>query len=219
MRRSLAVFVSVVAVAVGVLTLASPVGAQQGYPPGPCIALNTTQNLGVFAVGQTVSFKLTPTCALTPGTAVTVTVNGVNIPGKVVEGDGTVLVQIQITSATTALVDDPVPVPNICGANNIVVSGISLAAGNRRVTHTGIYNVNCVAAGVVVPQPTVTTIVGQPAVIVQPVAIQPVAVQAGKLSRTGSDIGKWIGLGAALIVAGFGTVLFVRRRHAATAST
>lgn len=206
MRRSLAILVSAIAVAVGAaMTTVSPVHAQTGYPPGPCISFPSFQNLGTFAVGQTLSFKLTPTCAFTPGAAITVTVNGVNVPGKVAEADGTLNVQIQVTSATTALVDDPVSVPNICGANTIVATGPSLAAG-RNITHTATYTINCAAAAVVVGQPTVTVV--QPAVIVQ----QPVA---GQLSRTGSDVMRWVGLGAALIVAGAATVLFVRRRHSA----
>lgn len=148
-RRILGAAFAVGIVALGVVGSASPAPAQTGYGD-PCNPPVSTQNLGSLDVGATQTYRLAPTCALNAGAALTVTVNGVNIPGKVADANGTVLVQVRAVSRTQLEIDDPVNVAAVCGVNNIVVRGPSRAAANVTVNHTGSFNLICpVASGAV----------------------------------------------------------------------
>jgi hypothetical protein len=177
-----------------VFTLAVPATAQTGSGIGLCTTLTGTQDVGTVSIGQRFVLQLAPTCVLTPGTPVTVTVNGVNIPGKVANASGFVLVDITVVSATQLSVDDPVLTPAICGVNTVTATGLSAAAG-QNVTQTATFRVNCPAA---VPATPITT---------------------GRLSLTGANIARWTAAALALVAVGSMFVLADRRRHRARNSS
>src|SRR2546423_64454 len=82
------------------------------YPPGNCGPEDSTQNLGIFQVGDTVAGTLTPSpCPFVPGSTVGLSVNGAAAGTKTANGGGGVFVNIQITSQTSGLLNDPVTVP------------------------------------------------------------------------------------------------------------
>lgn len=88
MRRAQAL-AGLAALVSGVVVMLAPAAhAQTGYPPGVCTAITGTSDVGAVTVGQRFVLQLAPTCLFTPGAAITVTVNGVNIPGKVAEPGG-----------------------------------------------------------------------------------------------------------------------------------
>jgi hypothetical protein len=123
-----------------------PATAQTGYPPGPCVVTVGTQTAGTLAIGQHLVLRVTPTCAFRPGAPVLVTVNGVVIPGKTVNAQGFVLIDITVLSATQISIDDPVLTPTICGKNTVVASAPSDAAGGATVTQTATFIVDCSSA-------------------------------------------------------------------------
>lgn len=144
-RRS--VVAAMVALVGGVLVMAGSASAQTGYPPGPCAATVSAANIGNFNVGTTFTVTLSPTCAWTAGTPVTVTVNGQDVGIKNAVLDGTVAVTVRIVSATLLEIDDPVEVPAICGLNTVVASGASTVA-QANVVHTVNFGVVCPAQAV-----------------------------------------------------------------------
>src|SRR5437867_9974061 len=120
--------VMLLAIGAALLLPAAPAVAQPTpsteYPPGPCTAENTSQNLGTFQIGATVTGTLTPSpCPFVPGSAVAMAVNGAAAGTKTANGSGGVFVSLAITSATSGLLNDPVTVPLHCGANTITASG------------------------------------------------------------------------------------------------
>lgn len=193
MRRMQAMAVLVAAIG-GLLFLAAPAApAQTGYPPGLCTATTGTQNVGTVEIGQRFVVQLAPTCLFTPGAAVTVTVNGVDIPGKTAEASGVVLVDVTVVSATQLSIDDPVLTPAFCGANTITARGPSTTAQGGISTQTATFTINCPAAGV--PSAGVATPVG------------------GRLSLTGANSLR-VGVAAlALVAAGAMLVVVTRRRR------
>lgn len=175
----------------GMLAMLAPAAqAQTGYPPGVCTAVTGTQDVGGVTVGQRFVLQLAPTCLFTPGAPITVTVNGVSIPGKVAEPGGFVLVDITVVSATQLSVDDPVLTPAVCGVNTATARGPSRTAQGGISTQTATFTLTC-------PLPS--------AQVAQPVQ--------RRLSLTGSNSVQ-LALGAlALVTAGSIAVLLARRRR------
>lgn len=197
MRRTQAVAVLVGLVGAAVLLLAPPASAQTGYPPGLCITVAGSQNVGSVAIGQRFVVQVAPTCLFTPGTAITVTVNGVDIPGKTAEAGGFVLVEITVVSATQLSVDDPVLTPAICGTNTVTARGASSTAQGGISTQSATFTLNCPVAASTVGQATPATPV------------------AGRLSLTGANTLRYTAVALALMVAGSLALVVSRRRAAA----
>jgi hypothetical protein len=174
-----------------VLLVVPPAQAQTGYPPGPCTTISGLQNVGNVAIGQHFVLQLAPTCLFTPGAVVTVTVNGVAIPGKVASAGGVVLVDVTVVSATQLSVDDPVLTPAICGTNTVVGSGPSSTAEGGVSTQTATFTITCPAT----------------AVVATPVQ--------GRLSLTGTDVLRSVALALALVAGGTLALIVTRRRRAA----
>lgn len=189
-------------VSAALVLLVAPAQAQTGYPPGGCTTLTGTQNVGTVNVGQTFVLQLAPTCAFTPGTSLTVTVNGVNIPGKVANANGVTTVEVTVVSATQLSIDDPVLTPAICGVNSATASGPSAVAGGRTVTQTANFTLNCSA----VPGTTGATSTGGPA-----------TPSTGRLSLTGANSLRWAAMAAVLLGVGALFVVATRRRASSRA--
>jgi hypothetical protein len=149
--------------------------------------------VGNVSVGQRFVLQLAPTCLFTPGAAITVTVNGVNIPGKVANASGVVLVDVTVVSATQLSIDDPVLTPAICGVNTVTASGPSSSAQGGTSTQTARFTLGC------------------PAV---PVVATPVQ---GRLSLTGANSARFAAIALVLMAAGSMAVVLTRRRRSATA--
>lgn len=189
MRRTQAMAV-LVALVGGLVLLASPqASGQTGYPPGLCTATTGTQDVGTVQIGQRFVVQVAPTCLFTPGTPVTVTVNGVDIPGKTAEPGGFVLVDVTVVSATQLSIDDPVLTPAICGTNTITARGASTTAQGGTSTQTATFTLECPIV------PAVATPVQR------------------RLSLTGTDSIGVVAAAAALVLAGTGLVLVARRRR------
>ncbi len=199
MRRTQAMAVLVVALVGGLLFFATPAASPQtGYPPGLCTAVSGTQDLGPVEIGQRFVVQVAPTCLFTPGTPVTVTVNGVDIPGKNAEPGGFVLVDVTVVSATQLSIDDPVLTPAFCGTNTVTARGASTTAQGGIATQTATFTLNC-------PAPAAGGIPG--AGVATPVA--------GRLSLTGANSLRVAVAALALVVAGSMLVVVTRRRRAA----
>ncbi|MDQ4090681.1 MAG: hypothetical protein M3163_10340 [Actinomycetota bacterium] len=192
--------VFVVALVGGLLFFATPAASPQtGYPPGLCTAVSGTQDLGPVEIGQRFVVQVAPTCLFTPGTPVTVTVNGVDIPGKNAEPGGFVLVDVTVVSATQLSIDDPVLTPAFCGTNTVTARGASTTAQGGIATQSATFTLNCPApaAGGGIPGAGVATPV------------------AGRLSLTGANSLRVAVAALALVVAGSMLVVVTRRRRAA----
>jgi hypothetical protein len=182
-----------------VMLLAAPAAtAQTGYPPGLCTAVTGSQNVGSVNIGQRFVLQVAPTCLFTPGTPVTVTVNGVDIPGKVAEPGGFVLVDITVLSASQLSIDDPVLTPAICGTNTVTARGASTSAQGGISTQTATFTLNC-PAGTGTGTGTAT----------------PATPVAGRLSLTGANTMRYTAIALALVVAGSLALVVTRRRRAA----
>jgi hypothetical protein len=200
MRRRQGMAVLVVALVGGLLFFATPAASPQtGYPPGLCTAVSGTQDLGPVEIGQRFVVQVAPTCLFTPGTPVTVTVNGVDIPGKNAEPGGFVLVDVTVVSATQLSIDDPVLTPAFCGTNTVTARGASTTAQGGIATQSATFTLNCPApaAGGGIPGAGVATPV------------------AGRLSLTGANSLRVAVAALALMVAGSMLVVVTRRRRAA----
>jgi hypothetical protein len=192
--KAMAVLAGLLAAAVA-LVVAPAASAQTGYPPGLCTTISGTQAVGVVQIGQRFVLQVAPTCLFTPGAQLTVTVNGVDIPGKTAEPGGFVLVDVTVVSATQLSIDDPVLTPAFCGTNTVVASGPSSTAQGGTSTQTATFTINCPAGAT----PTVTggTTTGQ-----------------GLLSRTGADTARFVAIALALMVSGAMALVLTRRRQA-----
>jgi hypothetical protein len=173
------------------LVVAPAASAQTGYPPGPCTTVAGVQNVGTVTVGQRFVLQLAPTCVFTSGTPVTVTVNGVNIPGKVANASGFVTVDITVVSATQLSVDDPILTPAVCGTNTAVATGASSTAQGGTSSQTATFTLTCPAAGAAVATP-----------------IQ------GRLSLTGANSLRFAAVALALMAIGGMVLVATRRRRA-----
>jgi len=180
-----------------VILLAPTAHAQTGYPPGACTVLAGTQSVGSITVGLRFIVQLTPTCVFTSGAAVTVVVNGVNIPSKTANASGFVLVDITAVSATQLSIDDPVLTPAVCGVNTVTARGPSTVAGGATVNQTANFTLNCVAT----TGATTGSTTGPPTPV------------TGRLSLTGANMVRWGSAALALVVVGSLFVLADRRRH------
>jgi len=174
------------------LLVVPPASAQTGYQQGDCTVLVGSQNVGSVNVGQTFVLQIAPQCIFTSGAGIVVTVNGVNIPGKVANASGVVLVQITVVSATQLSIDDPVLTPAICGTNTVTARGPSTVAGGQQVTQTATFTVNCTTT---------------------PVAATPVQ---GRLSLTGANSLRFVAIAVALLAAGSIALVATRRRRSAS---
>ena len=101
--------------------------------------------MGTFAVGQRFILPISSPCSFVPGSPVTVTVNGGDIPGKTADANGFVMVDITILSGTQLSIDDPVLVPALCGVNTVSVTGMSVASG-ARTNQTATFTAACQGA-------------------------------------------------------------------------
>jgi hypothetical protein len=198
MRRAKAMAVLVSLVSGVVLLVVPAASAQTGYPPGPCTAVTGSINVGSVSIGQRFVLQVAPTCLFTPGTPVTVTVNGIDVPGKTAEAGGFVLVDITVISATQLSIDDPVLTPAICGTNTVIARGASSTAQGGISTQTATFTVNCPAAGTGTGTGTAT----------------PATPVAGRLSLTGANSMRFVALALALMVAGSLALVVTRRRLA-----
>ena len=182
----------------GLLLLLAPAASAQtgaGYPPGPCAAVTGTQDVGTVNVGQRFVLQLAPTCVFTPGAAITVTVNGVDIPGKVANASGFVLVDVTVLSATQLSIDDPVLTPAVCGVNTATAKGPSSTAQGGVSTQTATFTLTCPAASAV-------------AAVATPVP--------GRLTLTGANSVRYAAVAVVLVAAGSLFVIATRRRRADT---
>lgn len=184
-----------------VLVIAPAAGAQTGYPPGACTVLAGTQSVGTVTVGQRFIVQLAPTCVFTPGAAVVVTVNGVDIPGKTANASGFVLVDVTAVSATQLSIDDPVLTPAVCGVNTVTARGPSTVAGGASVTQTANFTLTCAAT----TGATTGTAAG------------PATAVSGRLSLTGANVLRWAAVALALLAVGSLIVVATRRRASARA--
>ena len=184
--RAMAMVLGVVAACLMVTPAAS---AQTGYPPGLCTTVSGEQNVGTVSIGQRFVLQIAPTCLFTPGAAVTVIVNGTEIPGKVATASGVVLVDITVVSATQLSIDDPILTPAICGTNTVTARGASATAQGGISTQTATFTLTCPA------RPAVATPV------------------PGRLSLTGADTLRLVAVALALAVAGAGVLMVTRRRR------
>jgi hypothetical protein len=195
-RKFTATAIALLAVAsAAVFTLASPATAQTGSGIGPCAVLAGTQNVGTVSIGQRFVIQLAPQCVFTAGAAVTVTVNGVNIPGKVANASGFVLVDITVLSATQLSVSDPTITPAVCGVNTVTARGPSTVANGQIVTQTATFTLNCPGATTGAATTGAAT------------------ANTGRLSLTGANITRWLLAALALLAVGSLLVLADRRRH------
>lgn len=204
MRRMQSVVALMAAVA-GTLFLLAPAASAQtdGYPPGPCTTVVGTQDVGSVTVGQHFTLQLAPVCVFTVGASVTVTVNGVTIPGKLANANGFVLVDITVVSATELSVDDPTTAPAICGVNTVTASGPSSTAQGGVSSQAANFTLTCPA--------TTATTTGTNGV---PAATAATPIQA-RLSLTGANIARTVAVALALMVAGAFAVVTARRRRTA----
>jgi hypothetical protein len=186
MRRKLHAMGALVAVTGGSLfLLAGPAGAQTGYPPATCTVTASAQGAGSHNIGDTFTIKVVAVCSFDPGSIASISVNGQNIGTKVVEADGSVIVNVVVQSATSLVINDPVTVSGHCGQNAVVVTGPSSAA-KATVTQTATFNVLCPPAG----------------------AARPVQ---GSVAFTGANIARWSAV--ALALAGVGALLVTASRR------
>ena len=185
MRRKGAALSALMAlVGASVLLLVPAASAQTGYPPGPCTVLvGDSGNLATGSVGQTLTLTLTPECLFTPGSTVSITINGQAAGTKIANADGSVTVTVNILS-TTLLGINP-NVPGHCGVNEVSSNGPSENAG-QNVTQIGRFTVLCPAA-----------------------AAQPVR---GRVAFTGGNILRWCGVALFLVAVGGALVMADRRR-------
>lgn len=201
-RRFLATAVAVLAVAgAAVFSLVSPASAQTGSGIGLCTTINGSQDVGTVTIGQRFVLQVAPTCVFNVGATVTVTVNGVNIPGKVANASGQVLITITVVSATQLSVDDPVTTPAVCGVNTVTVSGPSTTAQGGTATQTATFTLTCPATPGVATTLTPAT---------------PIVVRG--LSLTGANSARFAALALALLVTGSLAVLITRRRRSEAAA-
>jgi hypothetical protein len=150
--------------------------------------------VGTVNIGQRFVLQMAPTCLFTPGQAVSVTVNGVTIPGKVANAGGVVLVGITVVSASQLSVDDPTITPAVCGTNNVTAVGPSAAAQGGTAAQAATFTLLCPTT------PIVTT------------SAIPIL---GQLSRTGADTLRLVAIAFALLLSGAAVVVSARRRRGA----
>ena len=205
--RRMQSLVALIGTAVVALFLVAPAASAQtdGYPPGPCTTVVGTQDVGTVTVGQHFTLQLAPVCVFTVGASVTVTVNGVTIPGKVANADGFVLVDITVVSATELSVDDPTTAPAVCGVNTVTASGPSSTAQGGVTSQTANFTLTC--------PPAAGAGTGAGAGTV-PSAGAATPIQA-RLSLTGANIARTLAVALALMVAGSFAVVTARRRRPA----
>lgn len=146
MRRAYAL-VGTIALVGTLVAFAPAASAQQpGYPPPLCNVTFSTQVLSSATVGSTITFSLAPVCDWTPGTSVSVSVNGIFVGNKVPAADGTIKVLVDVRSPALLAIDNPVLVPTRCGDTNVIRAVGFSAAARTTVTHEGTFKVACPAA-------------------------------------------------------------------------
>lgn len=190
MRRTQAITVLIGVLGGLALLVAPAASAQTGYPPGPCTTVSGSQDVGAVTVGQRFVLQLAPTCVFTVGADITVTVNGVNIPGKKANASGFTTVDITVVSATQLSIDDPILTTAVCGTNTVTASGASATAQGGISTQTARFVLTCpIVAAVATPI-------------------------LGRLSLTGANSLRYAALALALVAAGAMFLVVARRRRA-----
>jgi hypothetical protein len=106
------------------------------YQPGGCTA---TTNLGTIGVGQSVSGVLAPGCVYNG--QVVMAVNGGAAGTKTPNPGGGVNVNLQATSQSSGLLNDPVQVSIHCGTNAMTATGTT--AQGLTATATGTFTLVC----------------------------------------------------------------------------
>jgi hypothetical protein len=178
-------------------SLAPAASAQTGSGIGACTTVTGTQDVGTVSVGQQFVLQLAPTCVWNVGASLTVTVNGVNVTGKVANASGQVLITITAISSTQLSVDDPTITPAVCGVNTVTATGPSSASATGVATQTATFTLNCAT--------TVTT--APPAGAATPIT--------SRLALTGTNIMRFVAFALALMAIGSMAVVSVRRRRSA----
>lgn len=192
-RKFLATVVAALAVAGATMfSLAGPASAQTGSGIGTCTTTSSSQIVGTVTVGQTFVVQVQATCVFNVGAAVTVTVNGVNIPGKVAGVNGT-LITITVISSTQLSIDDPIITPAVCGVNTVTVTGPSAASVSGFATQTAVFTVACPGT---------------------PIILTPATPIQSRLSLTGANSLRYGAVALALIATGSIAVVATRRRRA-----
>jgi len=184
MRRTFSIAALMAVLSGAAMLIAPAASAQTGYPPPPCRPLIGSQYAGAHQIGETFSATLTPPCVFTPGSTVTITVNGVVVGTKVADASGSVTVSTFVESCTSLLIDDPVRVPGQSGGNNMSATGPSEVA-RANVTQNATFDVLCPGA---VPRPV-----------------------QGRVAFTGANVALLAGV--ALVLVGIGAVLVVANRR------
>lgn len=188
MRRKILSLTAALATVFGAMALGIPAASAQTTPtyPGQCNVTTGSVNAGSHAIGEKFTLTLAPTCVFDPGSAVTVTVNGQAVGTKTASASGTISVTITITSATQLSIDDPTLVTGQCGNNTVVGTGTSSVAAST-VTQSASFTVSCPAATA--------------------------SATTGTVAFTGANIARWSAAALVLVGAGFGLVVFSRRRR------
>jgi hypothetical protein len=189
MRRTILSLTAALTIAAGAMALGMPASSAQTTAtyPGTCNVTTSSVDAGSHNITSTFTITLAPTCVFDPGATVTVFVNGQSVGTKTASSSGTVSVQITVTSSNQLSIDDPILVNSQCGANTVVATGPSSVAGST-VTHSASFTVNCPAAAG--------------------------AATKGTVAFTGDNIARWSAAALVLVAAGFGLVVFSRRRRA-----
>lgn len=182
MRRTFSI-AALVAVLTGGAFLFAPAATAQ-YPPPACTPLSGSQFAGEHVIGETFTVTLAPVCEFTPGSNLSVTVNGQSVtpPAKQANAAGAVTVGVNVESATSLLIDDPVRVRSQCGRNSMTATGPSQVA-RANVSQTATFDVLCGAA---VPRARQG---------------RTVAFTGANIARMGAIALALIGLGAVLVAA------------------
>lgn len=235
MRRRLPALTALVALFGGATFLLVPPAAAQPYPPGPCTAtVSTSGVIGSGEIGATITLTVRAECTFTAGGTATVVVDGQPAGTKPINADGSVTVTITILSATELSIN-PV-VRGHCGANTVIVSAPSSAAGGTTVTHSAAFDVICpsgaatvrpAGAGGGAGAPTAAGAAGggpgAAAAAAASSAGPPAATAAkpvkGGVAFTGGNILRWSAVALGLVGIGGLLVAFERRRKGSELTT
>ena len=187
MRRKVTAMTGLVALLGGTLfLLVAPAASAQPYPPGVCtVTTADSGNVGSFDVGDSFAITLRAVCTFTAGGTAAVTVNGQSAGTKPIQADGSVIVSVNVLSATQLSVN-PI-VGGRCGVNTVSVTGPS-ASARTNVTQSASFSVLC------------------PGVAAVPRAVK------GRVAFTGDNIARWSAVALLLVAIGGSLVMLDRRR-------
>jgi hypothetical protein len=147
--------------------LAAPAPAAPGRAEvavGACAGGTGTGDAGAVGIGQRFVLEVAPACGFDAGAAVTVTVNGVRVPGRTAGAGGSVLLDIAVASATRLSLGALVPVPAMCGVNMVAARGPSSPAPGGVAVENVTFTLDCPAGEPAAPAPAPTASGGPAAV-------------------------------------------------------